>query len=128
MPIHVELREAEQVLYIKFPDIWDTGDLRQAVIAVQNHLRSVSQPVQLIVDARAIFQVPLGTLSLIPIRRPSLAMTRVSECIFIGGTSVTRNIAQAAFKLCNLRQFTFVESEEQVRKHRQSEVQSELPA
>ncbi len=113
MPIQVEVREAGQILYVAFGDSWDTGELKQAVAAIQSCLSSASHPMYLVVDARSIFQVPLGTLSQIPAQRPSLATTNVTECIFIGGTSLTRSIAQAAFKISNLHRFTFVESEEQ---------------
>ncbi len=128
MPILVEVQDAGQVLYIAFGDIWDTGDLKQAVAAIQNHLSSASQPMYLVVDARSIYQVPLGSLSFIPVQRPSLAMTRVKECVLIGGTSLTRSIAQAAFKLANLHRFTFVETEEQAWNHLRTIARRQLPA
>ncbi len=127
MPIHIEEREAGRILYIAFTDVWDTTDLEQAVTTIQTYLFSANHPVYLVVDASSTYQVPLGTLSHIPMTRPSMAKALITECVFIGGTSVTRSIAQAAFRLCHLNRVSFVETDEQAWSHLQSIARGGIP-
>jgi hypothetical protein len=112
MPIKMELREQNRVMYYEVTDPWRLSEA-YACYKVNNDLRNYFQhTIYTIANISAMREIPLDALSL-RLYSPDLLHPRAGTAFLVGPSAVARSIIEIIATLSNPRKIRVVSTEEE---------------